>query len=42
LCVAFDLTMPTEEIKRGKARDVLDYFVGRGKVGEFVIVIKGV
>jgi 16S rRNA (cytidine1402-2'-O)-methyltransferase len=42
LCVAFDLTMPTEEIKRGKARELVDYFAGRGKVGEFVIVIRGV
>jgi 16S rRNA (cytidine1402-2'-O)-methyltransferase len=41
LCVAFDLTMPTEEIKRGKAREVLDYFSGKTKVGEFVIVIRG-
>ena len=42
LCVAFDLTMPTEEIKRGKARDLLNYFSGKTKVGEFVIVVKGV
>jgi 16S rRNA (cytidine1402-2'-O)-methyltransferase len=42
LCVAFDITMPTEEIKRGKARDVLNYFSGKTKVGEFVIVVKGV
>jgi 16S rRNA (cytidine1402-2'-O)-methyltransferase len=42
LCVAFDLTTPTEEIKRGNARDVFNYFIDRGKVGEFVIVIKGV
>lgn len=42
LCVAFDLTMPTEEIKRGKAKELFDYYTGRGKVGEFVIVIRGV
>ncbi len=42
LCVAFDLTMPTEEIRRGKAKDVLAYFSGKERVGEFVIVVKGV
>jgi 16S rRNA (cytidine1402-2'-O)-methyltransferase len=42
LCVAFDLTMPTEEIKRGKASDLLNYFSGKTKTGEFVIVVKGV
>ena len=41
MCIAFDLTMPTEEIKRGKAEDLLAYFSGKEKVGEFVIVIKG-
>src|SRR3990172_3640555 len=41
LCVAFDLTMPTEEIKRGKAKELLSYFQAKGKVGEFVIVLKG-
>jgi 16S rRNA (cytidine1402-2'-O)-methyltransferase len=42
LCVAFDLTMPTEEVKRGKAGELLGHFSRKGKVGEFVIVIKGV
>jgi 16S rRNA C1402 (ribose-2'-O) methylase RsmI len=42
MCIAFDLTMPTEEIKRGRARDLLNYFSGKTKVGEFVIVVKGV
>lgn len=42
LCVAFDLTMPTEEIKRGTAKELLDYFASKEKVGEFVIVIRGV
>jgi 16S rRNA (cytidine1402-2'-O)-methyltransferase len=42
LCVAFDLTMPTEEIKRGKAKELFVYFTGRARVGEFVIVIRGV
>ena len=42
VCVAFDLTMPDEEIKRGQAREVLKYFETKGKVGEFVIVIRGV
>jgi len=42
LCVAFDLTMPTEEIRRGKAADLLGHFTRKGKVGEFVIVIRGV
>ena len=41
LCVAFDLTIPTEEIKRGRAKDLLAYFSKSGKVGEFVVVIKG-
>jgi 16S rRNA (cytidine1402-2'-O)-methyltransferase len=42
LCVAFDLTMPTEEVRRGKAGELLAHFTKKGKVGEFVIVIKGV
>lgn len=42
LCVAFDLTMPTEEIKRGKAKEILGYFSREEKKGEFVIVIRGV
>ena len=42
LCVAFDLTMPTEEVRRGKAGELLSHFSRKGKVGEFVIVIKGV
>jgi len=41
-CVAFDLTMPTEEIKRGSSKELLDYFTAKGKTGEFVIVLKGV
>jgi 16S rRNA (cytidine1402-2'-O)-methyltransferase len=42
LCVAFDLTMPTEEIRHGKAKELFDYFTGKKKVGEFVVVIRGV
>lgn len=42
LCIAFDLTMPTEEVRHGKAGELLAHFSRKGKVGEFVIVIKGV
>jgi 16S rRNA (cytidine1402-2'-O)-methyltransferase len=42
LCVAFDLTMPTEEIKRGTAKDVLLHFARKERKGEFVVVIRGV
>ena len=41
ICVAFDLTMPAEDIKWGSAKELLAYFSKSGKVGEFVVVIKG-
>ncbi|CUU07112.1 16S rRNA (cytidine1402-2'-O)-methyltransferase [Candidatus Thermokryptus mobilis] len=41
ICVAFNLTMPDEEIVRGNVIEVVNYFVGKKKKGECVIVIAG-
>jgi 16S rRNA (cytidine1402-2'-O)-methyltransferase len=41
LCVAFDLTMPNEEVKRGSALEMLEYWKSRNHKGEFVIVVRG-
>lgn len=39
ICVAFDLTLPTEEIFRGTAPDLYARFQKEGKKGEFVVVL---
>lgn len=39
VCVAFDLTLPTEEIFRGTAPDLYAKFQKEGKKGEFVVVL---
>ena len=41
VCVAFDLTLPTEKIFRGTAGELLARFQESGLKGEFVIVIEG-
>ncbi len=40
ICVAFDLTLPTEEIFRGTAPELLKEFLKKGKKGEFVVVLE--
>jgi len=40
ICVAIDLTMPTEEIHHGTARELYKQFLESKKKGEFVIVIE--
>lgn len=39
VCVAFDLTLPTEEIFRGTAPDLYQRFMKEAKKGEFVVVL---
>ena len=39
ICVAFDLTLPTEEIFHGTAPDLYAGFQKEGKKGEFVVVL---
>jgi 16S rRNA (cytidine1402-2'-O)-methyltransferase len=41
VCVAFNLTLPDEEIYRGTAADVHRQVSARQKKGEFVLVIQG-
>jgi len=41
VCVAFNLTMPDEEIVRGNVIEVMNYFMEKKKKGECVIVIAG-
>jgi 16S rRNA (cytidine1402-2'-O)-methyltransferase len=41
VCVAFNLTMPDEEIVRGNVIEVMNYFGEKKKKGECVIVIAG-
>lgn len=41
ICVAFDLTLPTEEVVRGSAPELYRQFSKSQKKGEFVIVIEG-
>ncbi len=41
VCVAYNLTMPDEEIIRGNVIEVLNYFSEKKKKGECVIVIAG-
>jgi 16S rRNA (cytidine1402-2'-O)-methyltransferase len=41
IVVACDLTMPTEKVVRGKARDVLNHFKKNPFKGEFVVVVEG-
>ncbi len=41
VCVAFDLTMPDEEVFRGTAPALYQRFAKEGKKGEFVVVIEG-
>lgn len=39
ITVAFDLTLPSEEIRRGSAREIRDYYKQKNMTGEFVIII---
>ena len=41
ICVAFDLTLPSEKIFRGSAGELYGRFQESGLKGEFVIVIEG-
>ncbi len=41
MCVAFDLTLPTEEIFHGSAIELYQQFAREDKKGEFVVVIEG-
>ncbi len=41
VCVAFDLTLPTEEILHGTAPQLYQQFLASGKKGEFVLMIEG-
>ncbi|CUU05560.1 16S rRNA (cytidine1402-2'-O)-methyltransferase [Candidatus Kryptobacter tengchongensis] len=41
ICVAYNLTMPDEEIIRGNVIEVMNYFIEKKKKGECVIVIAG-
>jgi len=41
ICIAFNLTMPDEQIFRGKALDLYRQFEKKGMKGEFVIVVEG-
>lgn len=41
VCLAYNLTMPDEEIFRGTAKDLYERISGRGLKGEFVVVIEG-
>ena len=41
ICVAFNLTLPDEEIFRGSAAEVYKRLTARQTKGEFVLVIKG-
>ena len=40
VCVAFDLTLPTEEVFHGTAGELTTQFLRSGKKGEFVLVIE--
>ncbi len=42
VCVAFDLTLPTEEIVHGNAGELYQRFLKEGKKGEFVLVMEAV
>lgn len=39
VCVAFDMTLPTEEIIHGTAADLYQKFLKSGKKGEFVLIL---
>jgi 16S rRNA (cytidine1402-2'-O)-methyltransferase len=41
VCVAFDLTLPTEEIFHGSAPDLYKRFLKEEKKGEFVVLLEG-
>jgi 16S rRNA (cytidine1402-2'-O)-methyltransferase len=41
VCVAFDLTLPTEEILRGGAPGLYRRFSKEERKGEFVVIIEG-
>jgi 16S rRNA (cytidine1402-2'-O)-methyltransferase len=41
VCVAFDLTMPSEEIYHGTATELYTMFLKNKKKGEFVVVLQG-
>lgn len=42
VCVAFDLTLPTEQIFYGTATKLYQQFSKEGRKGEFVVVLEGV
>lgn len=39
ICVAFDLTLPTEEIFHGNAAELYQMFARDEKKGEFVVIL---
>ena len=41
ICVAFDLTLPDEEIFRGTAPELFRKFEKEGRKGEFVVIVEG-
>ncbi len=41
ICVAFDLTLPTEEIFHGSAAELYQLFARNERKGEFVVVVEG-
>ncbi len=41
VCLAYNLTLPDEEIFHGTARELYDRISGKGLKGEFVVVIEG-
>ena len=40
ICVAFDLTLPTEKIFRGTAPELFEKFSREGRKGEFVLLVE--
>jgi 16S rRNA (cytidine1402-2'-O)-methyltransferase len=41
ICVAFNLTMPDEQIFRGKSLELYRQFEKKNMKGEFVVVVEG-
>jgi 16S rRNA (cytidine1402-2'-O)-methyltransferase len=41
VCVAFNLTLPDEQIFHGTSKSILEGFSGKEMKGEFVVVIEG-
>jgi 16S rRNA (cytidine1402-2'-O)-methyltransferase len=41
VCVAFNLTLPDEQIFHGTSKSILERFSGKEMKGEFVVVVEG-